>query len=90
MPRPHAIVVTGGPGGGKTTALDLFQRELKDQVKVVPEAATMLFANGLNRDLARGSAALLQASIYRMQKDSPVNGTSATMPTGISGPMGGW
>jgi len=24
------------------------------------------------------------------QKDSPVNGTSATMPTGISGPMGGW
>jgi len=23
-------------------------------------------------------------------KYSPVNGTSATMPTGISGPMGGW
>ena len=67
MPRPHAIVVTGGPGGGKTTALDLFQRELKQEVKVVPEAATLLFANGLNRDLARGSAPLLQASIYRMQ-----------------------
>jgi hypothetical protein len=24
------------------------------------------------------------------KKDSPVNGTSATMPAGISGLMGGW
>jgi hypothetical protein len=29
-------------------------------------------------------------SIFRGAKDSPVNGTSATMSTGISEPMGGW
>ncbi|MBM4013054.1 MAG: hypothetical protein FJ286_17095 [Planctomycetes bacterium] len=28
--------------------------------------------------------------VFSTEKDSPVNGTSATMPTGISGPMGGW
>lgn len=62
-----AIVVTGGPGGGKTTALDLFQRELKSAVSIVPEAATMLFAHGLDREARNGDAKLLQRSIYRMQ-----------------------
>ncbi len=38
------IVITGGPGGGKMTALDLFRRELGDRVSVVPEAATMIFS----------------------------------------------
>lgn len=41
--RPNVIVVTGGPGGGKTTALDLFQRELKSAGKIVPEAAVIFF-----------------------------------------------
>ena len=61
------IVVTGGPGGGKTTALDLFQRELKSAVKVVPEAATMLFGHGLDREAGNADGKLLQRSIYRMQ-----------------------
>ena len=37
----RVIVVTGGPGGGKTTALDLFQRELKSAVKIVPAPLLM-------------------------------------------------
>ena len=61
------IVVTGGPGGGKTTALDLFQRELKTAVKIVPEAATLLFGHGLDREAGKGDGKLLQRSIYRMQ-----------------------
>lgn len=43
------VVVTGGPGGGKTTAADLFRREIGQQVVVVPETATMLFAGGFPR-----------------------------------------
>jgi predicted ATPase len=61
------IVVTGGPGGGKTTALDLFQRELRAAVKIVPEAATLLFGHGLDREVGDGDGKLLQRSIYRMQ-----------------------
>lgn len=63
----NVIVVTGGPGGGKTTVLDLFQRELKSAVKIVPEAATMLFGHGLDRDVGNEDRKLLQRSIYRMQ-----------------------
>jgi hypothetical protein len=43
------IVLTGGPGGGKTTAADLFRREIGDEVIVVPESATILFAGGFPR-----------------------------------------
>ena len=43
------IVVTGGPGGGKTTAADLFRREIGDRVVIVPEAATILFQGGFPR-----------------------------------------
>jgi hypothetical protein len=66
-PPPATIVVTGGPGGGKTTALDLFQRELKSAVKIVPEAATLLFGHGLDRAVGDGDPLPLQRSIYRMQ-----------------------
>ena len=44
------IVVTGGPGGGKTTALDLFKREFTNKIAVVPEAATSIFASGIKRE----------------------------------------
>lgn len=68
MPRMNAtIVVTGGPGGGKTTALDLFQRELKNEVRIVPEAATLLFGQGLGPDGSPAGGRLLQRAVYRMQ-----------------------
>jgi predicted ATPase len=43
------IVLTGGPGGGKTTAADLFRREIGEKVVIVPETATMLFKGGFPR-----------------------------------------
>lgn len=63
------IVVTGGPGAGKTTAADLLRRELGERVVVVPEAATMLFAGGFPRrrePLARRAA---QLAIYHVQRN---------------------
>ena len=32
----YRIVLTGGPGGGKTTAADLFRREIGEKVVIVP------------------------------------------------------
>ena len=61
------IVVTGGPGGGKTTAANLFRREIGERVVVVPESATLLFGGGFPR-IAEGSArAAAQRAIYRVQ-----------------------
>lgn len=62
------IVVTGGPGGGKTTAVDLFQREFRKEVAVVPEAATMLFAGGIRRDGGTEVAAATQEAIFCLQR----------------------
>ena len=65
--RPYRIVVTGGPGGGKTTAADLFRREMAGKVAVVPEAATILFGGGFPRGGPAQRAA--QVAIYQVQRN---------------------
>jgi predicted ATPase len=62
------IVLTGGPGGGKTTAADLFRRELGDSVVVVPEAATMLFSGGFPRYENPEAIRVAQHAIYHLQR----------------------
>jgi len=62
------IVLTGGPGGGKTTALDIFRREFRDGLVIVPEAATMLFENGLKRGSGFEDVKRVQLGIYHLQK----------------------
>jgi predicted ATPase len=63
------IVVTGGPGGGKTTAADLFRRELGDRVVVVPEAATILFSGGFPRSSDPDACRAAQTAIYHVQRN---------------------
>lgn len=63
------IVVTGGPGGGKTTAADLFRRELGDKVVVVPEAATLLFRGGFPRSADVAVVKPSQQAIYHVQRN---------------------
>jgi predicted ATPase len=65
---PFRVVLTGGPGGGKTTAADLFRREIGDRVIVVPEAATMLFAGGFPRPTQPAAQRSVQSAIYRVQR----------------------
>ena len=70
--RPNGtmrIVLTGGPGGGKTTAADLFRREIGDHVVVVPEAATMLFTAGFPRCTEPGEVRAVQTAIYHLQRN---------------------
>lgn len=61
------VVLTGGPGGGKTTAADLYRREIGEQVVIVPEAATLLYSGGFPRvgepDVRRAT----QQAIYHVQ-----------------------
>lgn len=63
------VVLTGGPGGGKTTAADLYRREIGEGVVIVPEAATLLYTGGFPR---RGPEEVMQATqraIYHVQKN---------------------
>ena len=63
------IVLTGGPGGGKTTAADLFRREIGDRVVIVPEAATILFQGGFPRSREPHARRFAQTAIFHVQRD---------------------
>jgi len=63
------IALTGGPGGGKTTAADLFRREIGEKIVIVPEAATLLFAGGFPRDGNREAVQNVQTAIYHVQRN---------------------
>lgn len=66
---PCRIVLTGGPGGGKTTAADLLRRELGARVVVVPEAATLLFSGGFPRYEGEHARRAAQTAIYHLQRN---------------------
>ncbi len=61
------IVLTGGPGGGKTTAADLYRREIGDDVVIVPEAATLLYTGGFPRAGEADVRKATQRAIYHVQ-----------------------
>lgn len=67
--QPFRIVLTGGPGGGKTTAADLFRREIGDDVVIVPEAATMMFTGGFPRYPEMNAVRSTQEAIYHVQRN---------------------
>jgi predicted ATPase len=63
----YRIALTGGPGGGKTTAADLFRRELGEAIVVVPETATMLFTGGFPRVGKPEARMATQRAIFHAQ-----------------------
>lgn len=63
------IVLTGGPGGGKTTAADLFRREIGERVVIVPEAATILFQGGFPRSREPHASRFAQTTIFHVQRN---------------------
>lgn len=65
----HRIVLTGGPGGGKTTAADLMRREVGERIVIVPEAATMLFSGGFPRFEEVHARRSAQTAIYHVQRN---------------------
>lgn len=67
-PKCCRIVLTGGPGGGKTTAADLFRREIGDRVVIVPEAATILFQGGFPRSPEPRASRFAQTAIFHVQR----------------------
>ena len=63
------IVLTGGPGGGKTTALDLIRREFAGKIALVPESATMIFSGGIERTMDNDVLKAQQTAIFHLQKN---------------------
>lgn len=70
VPHPRRrIVVTGGPGAGKTAALELARQVFCDHVGVLPEAASILFRGGFTRGVTVGARAAAQRAIFHVQRE---------------------
>ena len=66
--KPLKIVLTGGPGAGKTAVLELCRTEFTDRIVIVPEAATLLYGGGFPRYANHNGVKCAQESIYFIQK----------------------
>lgn len=63
------IVVTGGPGAGKTAILELARKYFCRHVHILPEAASLLFGGGFPREPADASRMAAQRAIFYVQRE---------------------
>lgn len=66
--RVRRIVLTGGPGSGKSTAAAFLAREFVDELWVLPESATLLYKGGLPRASTDRGQQVAQRAIFTVQR----------------------
>jgi len=63
------IVLTGGPGAGKTAVLEMARRVFCTHVTILPEAASLLFKGGFPRHDSDAGRRAVQRSIFHVQRE---------------------
>lgn len=63
------VVLTGGPGAGKTAVLEIARRSLGARVAILPEAATILYGGGFWRRNSLPARKAAQRAIYHVQTE---------------------
>lgn len=66
---PRLVVVTGGPGAGKTAVLELASRSFCTHVAILPEAASVLFGCGFPRRRSEAGMRAAQRAIFHVQQE---------------------
>ena len=67
---PRRIVLTGGPGAGKTAALELIRRaSFCEHVQILPEAAGIVFGGGSPRTRHVAARKAAQRAIFHVQRE---------------------
>jgi predicted ATPase len=70
--EPHQrrrVVLTGGPGAGKTAVLELIRQSFCVHVKVLPESAGIVFGGGFPRNSNAESRRAAQRAIFYVQRE---------------------
>jgi len=70
--KPHErrrVVLTGGPGAGKTALLELIRQSFCSHVKVLPEAASVVFGGGFPREDDEVCRRAAQRAIFHVQRE---------------------
>lgn len=63
------VVVTGGPGAGKTAVLELARQTFCRHVRVLGEAASILFGGGFPRESTVVTRRAAQRAIFHVQRE---------------------
>ena len=71
---PRRIVLTGGPGAGKTAVLEMIRHTLCQHVRVLPEAASIVFGGGFPRHDDPRCRRAAQRAIYHLQRELEITG----------------
>jgi predicted ATPase len=66
---PRRVVLTGGPGAGKTAVLELIRLFFCEHVKALPEAAGIVFAGRFPRTSDPPLRQAAQRAIYHIQRE---------------------
>ncbi len=66
---PKLVVLTGGPGAGKTAVLLAARASFCRHVAAIPEAATIIFGGGFPRHDTRAGLAAAQRAIFHVQRE---------------------
>lgn len=64
------IVLTGGPGAGKTAILEMVRKKFCEHVSVLPEAAGIVFGGGFWRHKTVAGRKAAQRAIFYVQRES--------------------
>ena len=67
--QPKLVVLTGGPGGGKTAILEMARRYFCRHVVILPEAASIVFGGGFPRLETSEAKRCAQRAIYHVQRE---------------------
>lgn len=63
------IVITGGPGGGKTAVLEIARKNFCQHIQILPESASILFSGGFPRGTSNIAKKASQRAIFHIQKE---------------------
>ena len=65
---PRLVVLTGGPGAGKTAVLEIIRRNFCEHIAVLPEAAGIVFGGGFPRKSTLEGRRASQRAIFTVQQ----------------------
>jgi predicted ATPase len=71
---PKRVVLTGGPGAGKTAILELIGHFFCHHVKVLPESAGIVFGGGFPRQTEPEPQRAAQRAIFYVQRELEATG----------------
>ena len=70
------VVLTGGPGAGKTALLELIRQSFCSHVRILPEAAGIVFGGGFPREDDAECRRAAQRAIFHVQRQLEVVGNN--------------